>query len=244
MTTTNIGEDAANGATLPAWFDTFIRNVCELPDRNSPEDEPEAIVATPEELKQCALNAIEQCGAANGASGEREAEVELCRHCGEPTDAPGYCVCNGARYEREHRAALTAEKVAAEPVAPVDLSPENWTAVFHTAFRHAGDSRFASDAHNAIELMDNKEWRDIVEYVLIAIKRATNTTKSDKPVDASQNLSVPYPSDEMLRLFGWESHDGGGIPRAQAISRYNCAASWVLDAALTAAQSASGAGHD
>ncbi|HEX7906802.1 MAG TPA: hypothetical protein VF534_01735 [Paraburkholderia sp.] len=45
---------------LPAWFDMFLTNVCELPDRNSPEDEPEAIVATPEELRSCALNAIEQ----------------------------------------------------------------------------------------------------------------------------------------------------------------------------------------
>lgn len=29
--------------------------------------------------------------------------IEKCRHCGEPTDAPGYCVCNGARFERESR---------------------------------------------------------------------------------------------------------------------------------------------
>jgi len=59
MTTTNIGEDAANGATLPAWFDTFLTNVCEIPDRNSPDDEPEAMIATAEELRNCAINAIE-----------------------------------------------------------------------------------------------------------------------------------------------------------------------------------------
>lgn len=53
------GEDSADGATLPAWFDAFLTNVCEIPDRNSPEDEPEAIIATLEELKSCALNAIE-----------------------------------------------------------------------------------------------------------------------------------------------------------------------------------------
>jgi hypothetical protein len=53
------GEDAANGATLPAWFDTFLTNVCEIPDRNSPEDEPEAMIATAEELRNCAINAIE-----------------------------------------------------------------------------------------------------------------------------------------------------------------------------------------
>lgn len=45
--------------TLPEWFDAFLVNVCELSDRNSPEGEPNAVVATLEELKQCALNAIE-----------------------------------------------------------------------------------------------------------------------------------------------------------------------------------------
>jgi len=44
---------------LPQWFDAFLTNVCEIPDRNSPEDEPEAIVATLDELRACALNAIE-----------------------------------------------------------------------------------------------------------------------------------------------------------------------------------------
>jgi Lar family restriction alleviation protein len=39
------------------WIDTFLRNVCELPDRNSPEGEPDAIVATLKELRECALNA-------------------------------------------------------------------------------------------------------------------------------------------------------------------------------------------
>jgi hypothetical protein len=44
---------------LPAWFDAFLTNVCELPGRNGPDDEPNAIVATLEELKSCALNAID-----------------------------------------------------------------------------------------------------------------------------------------------------------------------------------------
>ncbi|KVS52214.1 hypothetical protein WK39_26510 [Burkholderia cepacia] len=46
---------------MPQWFEMFLTNVCELPDRNSPEDEPDAIVATLDELRNCALNAIEQC---------------------------------------------------------------------------------------------------------------------------------------------------------------------------------------
>ncbi|MDN7488527.1 hypothetical protein QZM35_12535 [Burkholderia sp. AU45274] len=52
----------AEGAIeLPHWFEMFLTNVCEIPDRNSPEGEPDAIVATLEELRNCALNAIEQC---------------------------------------------------------------------------------------------------------------------------------------------------------------------------------------
>ena len=48
---------------LPAWFDTFLTNVCELSDRNSPAEEQDAVIATLEELSNCALNAIEQCAA-------------------------------------------------------------------------------------------------------------------------------------------------------------------------------------
>jgi len=46
-------------AGLPQWFETFLTNVCEIPDRNSPEGEPDAIVATLDELRASALNAIE-----------------------------------------------------------------------------------------------------------------------------------------------------------------------------------------
>ncbi|WP_186265040.1 hypothetical protein [Burkholderia gladioli] len=53
---------------LPAWFDAFLKNVCEIPDRNSPDGEPKAIVATLDELKSCALNAIEECAAVSPAT--------------------------------------------------------------------------------------------------------------------------------------------------------------------------------
>ena len=33
------------------WIDKTIRDMCELPDRSSPEDDPEAIVATPSEIR-------------------------------------------------------------------------------------------------------------------------------------------------------------------------------------------------
>jgi hypothetical protein len=45
--------------TLPARFEKFLTNVCELPDRNSPEDEPDAVIATLDDLRSCALSAIE-----------------------------------------------------------------------------------------------------------------------------------------------------------------------------------------
>lgn len=54
-----LASQGASTPTLPAWWDDFIQNVCEIPDRNSPEDEPEAMVATAKELEFCALRAIE-----------------------------------------------------------------------------------------------------------------------------------------------------------------------------------------
>lgn len=58
---------------LPAWFDKFLMNVCEIPDRNSPDDEPAAIVATLEEMRNCAVSAIEQsvCNDAQPSSQEK-----------------------------------------------------------------------------------------------------------------------------------------------------------------------------
>lgn len=53
-------------AELPEWWNKFIQGVCEIADRSSPEDEPDAIVATPDELAACALNAIENDRASRG----------------------------------------------------------------------------------------------------------------------------------------------------------------------------------
>lgn len=52
--------DPEDDAALPAWWDAFILNICELPDRTSPEDEPLAMIATADELEGCALRAIER----------------------------------------------------------------------------------------------------------------------------------------------------------------------------------------
>ena len=53
-------EPIAQYGGLPTWFDNFLRNVAELPNRNSPDDEPEAMIATSNELRNCAVNAIDQ----------------------------------------------------------------------------------------------------------------------------------------------------------------------------------------
>ncbi|WP_331708750.1 DUF551 domain-containing protein [Pandoraea sputorum] len=55
-------------AILPVWWPDFIQNVCELPDRSSPENEPEAMVATAEELENCAMRAIEDAAPVNGGA--------------------------------------------------------------------------------------------------------------------------------------------------------------------------------
>lgn len=129
MNTTNhtIGEDAANGATLPAWFDTFLINVCEIPDRNSPEDEPEVIVATLEELKSCALNAIEQCSAANGAMGERAAHcVNTCNFYNK--NRP--CECPAPQSDAAAWEAIF-DRVALELNCLPSSSPDGNEHVFH-----------------------------------------------------------------------------------------------------------------
>lgn len=65
---------------LPHWFEMFLTNVCEISDRNSPDGEPDAIVATLEELRNCALSAIEQCisyaAPARAAEGVRAWETD------------------------------------------------------------------------------------------------------------------------------------------------------------------------
>jgi hypothetical protein len=76
---------------------------------------------------------------------ERAAEVELCRHCGDPTDAPGYCVCNGARYEREHRAACT-QSTATQPAQTALTDVVLMQAIADTAARgHVWASRALSN---------------------------------------------------------------------------------------------------
>jgi hypothetical protein len=43
------------------YFIYFWNRICELSDRNSPEDEPDSIVANMQELKSCFVSTLEQC---------------------------------------------------------------------------------------------------------------------------------------------------------------------------------------
>jgi hypothetical protein len=157
---------------LPAWFDTFLTNVCEIPDRNSPEDEPEAIVATPEELRSCALNAIEQCSAANGAIGEREAfyiHRNVLKQLAEGLDfldARVYAKPPTDHYVAVTRAALTAEKVAAEAVAGEIQAFEAW-------FKTSG---FWNNA------ITEKAWRAACAWM-----RESNATMCEEVMEQSRN---------------------------------------------------------
>ncbi|MEF3066344.1 hypothetical protein [Pandoraea apista] len=71
---TPAAQSAGQEAALPSWWPDFIQNVCELPDRTSPDDEPDAMVATAQELEDCALRAIEDAAedAAPVNGGERD----------------------------------------------------------------------------------------------------------------------------------------------------------------------------
>ena len=50
--------DEPENPILPAWFETFIRNVSELSCRTSPIDDPNIILASADELRACAISAI------------------------------------------------------------------------------------------------------------------------------------------------------------------------------------------
>lgn len=106
-----------------------------------------------------------------------------------------HCACDNGEDDREVNGVLRAraaqirglldtKKSVSTPSAAVvegvdtalpDLSAGNWGGVFHTAFRHAGDSRHAAVAHSAIESMSGTEWGNIVDYMLHGIRAKVAT---------------------------------------------------------------------
>lgn len=87
-----IDAELSSIGALPLWWTQFIRNISEIADRNSPEDEPGAIVATPDELAVCALNAIENDHAPRALAAK--CDQYLCKAWGE-TDLPIAAIVNG-----------------------------------------------------------------------------------------------------------------------------------------------------
>ncbi|WP_208452170.1 hypothetical protein [Burkholderia gladioli] len=119
----------ATASGLPSWFDTFLTNVCEIPDRNSPVGEPDAIIATLDELKNCALNAIEECaGDVPATANERAAFVSLIGYERPETEGCAVDVWDSNRatwsaaieFARASQAAAPAE--TREPVGWFDKS--------------------------------------------------------------------------------------------------------------------------
>jgi hypothetical protein len=81
-----------------------------------------------------------------------EPTPELCRHCDMPVDAPGFCVCNGSRYEREQRRASAAPAIAAHAAHAADLA----TIVEQLALKHI--------APNAKTMFPDKDYRETEQY--------------------------------------------------------------------------------
>lgn len=85
---------------LPSWWGAFLLLVSELPDRNSPEDAPDALLATTEELTTCARIAEENSSeAGNTPSKERAMRTALemvTERVERPPDAN--CCCHALRF--------------------------------------------------------------------------------------------------------------------------------------------------
>jgi hypothetical protein len=190
-------------------FDGLMMNIA--------ADEIEMLRARVKDLEARAAAHAQPIGedAANVAIGEREAFEEAFRRNFEfPEHADQFTFRKGWEAGiMQARAALTAEKVAAEP----DLSAENWASVFHTAFRHAGDSESASAAHSAIEAMDNKEWLQIVDYMLIGIRRKLaapqQPAQSAEQDERAAFLSGHDVEELFLRWSEWTTELGEAISR-------------------------------
>jgi hypothetical protein len=79
---------------LPIWWSDFITNICDIPGRTSPEGEPEAIIATIDELRHCALasiEAIEDAPASDTAEAAALRAFDKSKLDGYSHDLESYC---------------------------------------------------------------------------------------------------------------------------------------------------------
>lgn len=93
------------------FAEKIINRVCELPDRNSPEDEPGALVCSPSELEGCIVSALEaewerRTGRSviptpeKATAAPRESDWR-CDHCGRDND-PAETHCGHCEWSRKH----------------------------------------------------------------------------------------------------------------------------------------------
>ncbi|WP_186252233.1 hypothetical protein [Burkholderia gladioli] len=195
----------ATASGLPAWFDTFLTNVCEIPDRSSPEGEPDAIIATLEELKNCALNAIEECAGDEPATADERAHNACCPFCGSDdfyTDwalGKRQALCNSceaagpteetdeeaiASFTRMRASQAAAPAEAREPlVLWQDGTGMLWDTYSHGKWMHRFVSPHGWDAHGVAQHLYGKGYAGHLEV------RAVWSGNYAVPADAGEAVA-------------------------------------------------------
>lgn len=80
----------------------ILSNMLEIPDRSSPEEDPQALIASPEEITDCVLIALENRyerhtgrsvlgGRSHQSVCDARADTGACQHHGEPGYGPNRC---------------------------------------------------------------------------------------------------------------------------------------------------------
>lgn len=126
---TPAAQGAGQEAGLPSWWPAFIQNVCELPDRTSPEDEPEAMVATAEELESCAMAAIEAASEDESPATDTDEAGALrafdrAKQKGHSHDLESYCA---GYIDRGYAAPVQSAGQEAVAWRPVETAPKDGT---------------------------------------------------------------------------------------------------------------------
>jgi hypothetical protein len=96
---------------LPNWWSRFVQLIAELPDRESPEDDPQAMVCSHAELESCYFSAALT---ADPASEKGEGLRTVCAKCGVDSRDSSQKYCGDGRdKENEHRWVRAPDDAAA-----------------------------------------------------------------------------------------------------------------------------------
>ncbi|WP_186126417.1 hypothetical protein [Burkholderia gladioli] len=205
----------ATASGLPAWFDTFLTNVCEIPDRSSPEGEPDAIIATLEELKNCALNAIEECAGDEPATADERAHNACCPFCGSDdfyTDwalGKRQALCNSceaagpteetdeeaiASFTRMRASQAAAPAEAREPlVLWQDGTGMLWDTYSHGKWMHRFVSPHGWDAHGVAQHLYGKGYAGHLEVRAVWSGNYAVPADAGEAVDAARYRVIRTP---------------------------------------------------